>query len=51
MLLGIMASDARMAVRALRDWCQELEIDYILPENKVRVGARGSIYVIHPARE
>ena len=34
-LIGLMASDARLAVRALRDWCQELGIEYVVPENKV----------------
>jgi hypothetical protein len=30
-LLGIMASEARLAVRALRDWCQVLDMPFVLP--------------------
>ncbi len=34
-LLGVLASDARVAVRALRDWCQALGLPYMVPECKV----------------
>jgi hypothetical protein len=35
-LLGVLSSDARVAVRALRDWCQALGLPYAVPECKVR---------------
>lgn len=30
-LLGVLASDARLAVRALRDWCQALDLEFVMP--------------------
>lgn len=35
-LLGVVASEARLAVRALRDWCQALGLQYVQPDCKVR---------------
>lgn len=35
-MLGLMAGDVRMGVRALRDWCQGLGLPYLLPESRVR---------------
>jgi hypothetical protein len=35
-LLGVVAGDARLAVRALRDWCGALELPFVTPECKVR---------------
>jgi hypothetical protein len=35
-LLGVLSSDARVAVRALRDWCQALGLPYVVPQCKVR---------------
>lgn len=40
-LLGVLASDARVAVRALRDWCQALELPYMVPECQVGRGGGG----------
>jgi len=37
-IVGIVASDARMAVRALRDWCAALGLPYVPPD--VRLGGR-----------
>lgn len=34
-LLGIVASELRLAVRALRDWCAALELNYVQPDCKV----------------
>lgn len=36
-LIGVVAGDARLAVRALRDWCGALGLPYIQPESKVSV--------------
>ena len=36
LLMGIMASDVRMALRGFRDWCDALGLEYVLPENRVR---------------
>ncbi|KAI8463525.1 MAG: hypothetical protein J3K34DRAFT_143479 [Monoraphidium minutum] len=54
-LLGLVAGDARAAVRALRDWCGALGLDYKLPESKVpgaeSLGAvQGSVYVKYNSR-
>jgi hypothetical protein len=32
LLMGITASEARLAVRALRDWCQALDVPFFLPD-------------------
>lgn len=36
LLLGVLASDARLAVRALRDFCAALGAKFLLPEPDVR---------------
>jgi len=36
LLLGVLASDARLAVRALRDFCGALRTDFLLPAPSVR---------------
>ncbi|GAX81350.1 hypothetical protein CEUSTIGMA_g8781.t1 [Chlamydomonas eustigma] len=50
LLLGIMASDVKMAMRGFRDWCQALNLDYVLPENRVPGSlslseVKGSVYL------
>ena len=35
-LLGVVSSDARLAVRALRDWTAELGLPFVVPESRVR---------------
>ena len=35
-LMGILASDVRLAVRALRDWSHALQVDFVPPVSKVR---------------
>lgn len=51
-LIGLMASDIKMGLRALRDYCEALEVEFMLPEVKV-AGAtslaqvQGSIYIKH----
>lgn len=37
-LLGLMASDVRLGLRGLRDWCDALKLDFMLPEVKVSSG-------------
>jgi len=49
-LLGIMASDSRLAVRALRDWCQALGLPYAVPDSRVAgvdsiAAVQGSVYI------
>jgi Domain of unknown function (DUF1824) len=49
-LLGVTASDARLAVRALRDWCSALALPYTPPTCKVPgvagIGAvQGAVYI------
>lgn len=49
-LLGVVAGDARTAVRALRDWCGALSLDFALPECRVPgasalADVRGGVYV------
>jgi hypothetical protein len=34
-LLGFIASEPRLAIRALRDWCQALGLPYVLPDCRV----------------
>ena len=36
LLMGIMASDVRLALRGFRDWCEALGLEYVIPENRVR---------------
>jgi hypothetical protein len=36
-LMGVVASDSRLGMRALRDWCQALGLPYMQPENRVRL--------------
>jgi hypothetical protein len=38
-LMGVVASDSRLGVRALRDWCQALGLPCLQPENRVRMCA------------
>jgi hypothetical protein len=35
LLMGIMASDVRLAMRGFRDWCQALGVEFVMPENRV----------------
>ena len=35
LLMGIMASDVRLALRGFRDWCDALGVEFVLPENRV----------------
>lgn len=39
-IVGVTASDARVAVRALREWCAALGLPYVQPE--ARLGAGGT---------
>lgn len=34
-LLGILSSDIRLAVRALRDWTSALHVPFVVPESRV----------------
>ena len=38
-IVGVTASDVRLALRALREWCEALGLPYVQPE--VRLGPRG----------
>ena len=38
LLLGILATDIRLGVRALRDWTQAMEVTFTLPDSRVRCG-------------
>lgn len=49
-LMGIMASDVRLAVRGLRDWCDALGLEYVAPEVKVPGASslaevQGNVYI------
>jgi hypothetical protein len=49
-LLGVVASDARLAARALRDWCGALGLEYAPPQSRVEgvesaADVAGSVYV------
>jgi hypothetical protein len=46
-LLGVVASDNRLGLRALRDWCAALGLEYILPDSRVS----GFVSEIDPVRE
>lgn len=54
-LLGVTASDSRLAVRALRDWCSALGLTYVPPTCKVPgvagIGAvQGAVYIKYNSR-
>lgn len=34
-LIGILSSDIRLAVRALRDWTSALSVPFVLPKSRV----------------
>lgn len=42
-LLGILSSDIRLAVRALRDWTNALHLPFVIPKSRVRGSAIGSM--------
>jgi hypothetical protein len=49
-LIGVVASDVRLAVRALRDYCAALGLDFVTPESRVPGAASlpavaGPVYV------
>lgn len=49
-LLGIVASDIRLALRSLRDYCEALDVPFVQPESRVSAAAalpliRGSVYI------
>eukprot|EP00877_Chromochloris_zofingiensis_P015163 jgi/Chrzof1/9900/Cz04g20050.t1 len=49
-LLGVVASDVRLGLRALRDWCQALQLPYVHPDCKVTGAAslsavQGAVYI------
>jgi hypothetical protein len=49
-LLGVVAPDVRVGVRALRDWCQALGLPYRLPTSRVDgitsiAAIPGSVYI------
>eukprot|EP00775_Hariotina_reticulata_P009676 gene9676-9834_t len=49
-LLGVLASESRLAVRALRDWCQALGLHFVAPDCKVAgadslAAVQGAVYV------
>ena len=51
-LIGLMASDIKMGMRALRDYCEALDVEFLLPEIKVAGAAslsqiQGGIYIKH----
>jgi hypothetical protein len=33
--MGVCASDSRLGLRALRDWCQAMDLEYVMPDCKV----------------
>lgn len=35
-LIGIMSSDVRLAVRSLRDYCDALDLPFLLPESAIK---------------
>lgn len=51
-LLGIVASDSRLAVRALRDWCEALGLEYTKPTSRAEsiASLRGPVYVKYNSR-
>lgn len=36
-LLGVVSSDVRLAMRAYRDWCGALNLEFVAPEIRVRI--------------
>lgn len=49
-LLGVLASDIRLALRSLRDYCEALQVPYELPESRIPEVAslpsiRGAVYI------
>ncbi len=38
LLMGIMASDVKLAMRGFRDYCQALGLEFVVPENRVSPG-------------
>jgi len=49
-LIGVVAGDAKLGVRALRDWCWALGLPYVKPVSRVDgaamlAGIRGPVYV------
>eukprot|EP00879_Flechtneria_rotunda_P008589 GHRR01009000.1.p1 GENE.GHRR01009000.1~~GHRR01009000.1.p1 ORF type:complete len:219 (+),score=48.57 GHRR01009000.1:378-1034(+) len=49
-LLGIVASEARLAVRGLRDWCQAFNLPFVQPDCKVAGASsiarvKGAVYI------
>lgn len=34
-MLGVCAGDSRLGLRALRDWCQALNLEYVIPDCRV----------------
>lgn len=54
-LMGVVASDSRLGVRALRDWCEALGLPYLQPENRVQGAAsiaavQGAVYLKYNSR-
>lgn len=45
MMLGVLSSDVRMAVRALRDYADALNLEFVMP--KSRVGPARSLLEFH----
>ncbi|KAA6426201.1 MAG: hypothetical protein FRX49_04053 [Trebouxia sp. A1-2] len=53
-LLGILSSDIRLAVRALRDWANALHVPFVIPTSRVEgvsviTSLRGSVYIKYNA--
>jgi hypothetical protein len=46
LLIGILASDVRLAIRALRDWTQAMRVAFVMPESRVRVQACGCLHCV-----
>ncbi|KAL3153089.1 hypothetical protein ABBQ38_012107 [Trebouxia sp. C0009 RCD-2024] len=53
-LLGILSSDIRLAVRALRDWTSALHLPFVIPKSRVEgisliTSLSGSVYIKYNA--
>ncbi|KAL0052044.1 hypothetical protein WJX82_006991 [Trebouxia sp. C0006] len=52
-LLGVLSSDIRLAVRALRDWASALHVPFVIPTSRVEgvsvTSLRGSVYIKYNA--
>lgn len=53
-LMGVCASDSRLGLRALRDWCQALQLEYVMPDCKVTgvdsiAAVTGAVYIKYNA--